>query len=210
MKIITMVLIGILVLLAYNAFSDKIPLTGDFISGKNETATISINAGLTIPEITLKGNFNEVKLVAYSDSNFIVGSEKNYLGNSNNNYIIMKNFRGEISLNSDEIKRLKGESSEIIFNGYPANLAGNSAKVSFEKSAGYNVIEIDNVEIDKLSYVTSGHINIADMKNTFKVDNEKVEINGYNGSLVIEEELMQLNGNVVDFEINGNYKIQVE
>ncbi|MEK6898024.1 MAG: hypothetical protein AABX28_01555 [Nanoarchaeota archaeon] len=210
LKLISGLLIGIFLLLAYNTFSGTLPLTGDLTGEKNQTA-IPLNAKLTVPDLILNGNFREVKIVAGSDSYIKAGDEEIYLGKLANNYIILKNFSGEINLNSKKIIKLKGEVSEVIFNGYPLNLKDNVAKISLDKSTSYSSFEIDEgISIGKLSYTTSGNLILDDGKNAFDITNEKVELSKFNGGLKINKDLFELSGEAGKIKIIGDNEIIIE
>ena len=210
LKLISGLLIGIFLLLAYNTFSGTLPLTGDLTGEKNQTA-IPLNAKLTVPDLILNGNFREVKIVAGSDSYIKAGDEEIYLGKLANNYIILKNFSGEINLNSKKIIKLKGEVSEVIFNGYPLNLKDNVAKISLDKSTSYSSFEIDEgISIGKLSYTTSGNLILDDGKNAFDITNEIVELSKFNGGLKINKDLFELSGEAGKIKIIGDNEIIIE
>lgn len=209
LKLIVALLIGIFLLLAYNTFSGTVPFTGSLTSEENQTP-INLDAKLTIPDLILNGNFREVKIIAGSDSYIKAGDEEIYLGKLTNNYLILKNFSGEIILNSEKITKLKGEVSEVIFNGYPINLPDNVAKISLDKSTDYSSFEIDEgISIGKLAYTTSGNLILDNSKNAFDVTNEKIELRGFNGGLKINENLFELDGEIKELKILGEHKISV-
>jgi hypothetical protein len=200
--------IGVLGFVIYTSFSG-FSLTGNVTDSEGE-GKIKIDAELTIPEAVLNGNFERVEVLLSGDSNFHVGSEKFYLGNSNSNHLIITNYSGKISVNRETLE-VRGNSPSLTVNGIRTSPSSKvTTNVRTEKETNYNFLSInDGVKINKLTYTASGNARINDGQSVFNFNDEKITINGFEGSIKIENNKIRLQGYVERFEISGENKVVI-
>lgn len=207
------VFIIILGLLILTSFYSNISFTG-LITNKiadeiKPNSTIKFSAELTIPDLKIDGNFQNVELKGNSDSFMYVDSGKFQL-NSKNNYMVLENYTGDISFNSEEITFLKGKSSKVFVNGIPIEPKTKSTlKTEVEKFVYSSLIVEKEVVIKKLTYTASGKINLNDGKNIFNIENEEISLEDFVGNLKIENDKITLGGYVKKLNIKGVSGISV-
>ncbi len=206
---IFILILGFLVLTSFYGFKFTGNVIRDFGSSKN--STIEIKADLTIPELELDGKFGEVKIKGGSKSNLFVGNQKFYLGDSQNNFITLKEFNGEILLDAGKILFFKGKATEVLVNGIPiTSNIGDTLKVNLGEDFRYSLLEIKNgVEIKELNYITTGTIRVNNDKNILRIQNEEIEMNNFNGDIVIENNKFRIEGKVSKLEIKGEQGISI-
>jgi len=210
--IIFFVFLGILALLVYFAFFEGVFFTGNIIAGNASESRIKFDAELTtIPLLELDGEFKNVRIKGVSNSFFYVGNQKFSLANLSSNHIILSNYNGEIYFNENNISKLKGKAEGVIINGVTLtpNL-GKNTKVYFDEDFDYTLLEIkETASIKKLSYNVSGEISLFNGKNFFRIYNEEIIINKFQGDLKAENGNFNLNGYLEKLEVIGESDISV-
>ena len=212
-KIITIVIflliLGILVLTSFYGINFTGSVINDLISNRN--SSIEIRADLTIPELELDGKFGEIKIKGGSKSNLYVGDQKFYLGDSQNNFITLKDFDGKIILDAGKILFFKGKATEVSVNGIPiTSNMGTTLKISLDEDFRYSLWEIrKGVEIKELNYITTGTLRINNDKNILRDENEEIEMNDFNGDIIISNDKFKLEGTLNKLKIKGNYGISI-
>ncbi len=207
-KIVTIVvfslIMGFLILTAFYGISFTGKAISNFGSGGGN-GTIELKADLTIPSLELEGKLGEVKIKGGSNSNLFVGDQKFYLGNSDNNLIILKEYNGKIFLDSNRILFFKGKATEVSINGIPiTSEIGKTLSVRFDENFKYNLLGIKGgVSIEELNYVTSGTIRIDNEKKIFRIENEEISMDDFQGDITIERGKFKIDGKVKKLEING-------
>ena len=208
--IVFSIFIAILAFLIVTSFYDGSSLTGNFINGERPNSTTKFYAELTSPNLDLEGNFEKLEIRGGSDSFFYVGDQKFRLS-STRNYIIIENYTGEMSFNSQDIKSLNGKALKVTVNGIVMEPnEKDSLKVSFEKELRYTFLNIESeVLVKKIFYSSSGIIKINDGKNIFNLEDENIGIENFIGSLKVENNKFKMNGSIEGMEIQGKNKISV-
>ena len=206
---IFLIIMGLLILTSFYGFT----FTGNVIKNFSlkGNSTIDIKADLTVPNIELKGKFGEVKIRGGSRSNLYVGDQKFYLGDSENNFITLKEYRGEIFLDSNKILFFKGKASEVSVNGIPiTSETGETLSIKLDEDFKYSLLEVRNgVSIEELNYITSGTIRVNNNKNVFQVENEEINMEDFEGDFVIENNKFRIDGRISELEIKGNQGILI-
>ena len=206
----------ILFLLVYTSFYGDISLTGstikEWVANSNESSgNIQLDAKLTVPYLSIDGEFEKVEIIGGSNSYLRVGDQKFYLGNIKENYLIFDNYDGEISFDSEDILEFKGKASGITVNGvFITPKSKNTAKTDLNKSFNYESLKMDNeVSINELSYMASGIIKLNDGKKIFNIYKEEITINNFHGNLLIKNKELYLDGYIDSLDIIGDLNIHI-
>jgi len=216
-KIIASVLIGLILFLAglihasglgdfFNEVKDYVgKVTGGFISNifsRGERKTIPIHAEFSMNDYTLSSRVNvEEIFLEYNVTAIVTLSDKvvdtTGLESVDMN---MKEFEGEVSLNS----------SSISFNGKISHLSVNGVRISSEGSyhmetggiranrvllRGIEGVEINGDEFD-------GEISVGSA--TFIISQDPIEMQGFSGDIEIENGRMVLDGRAVKLLVKGD------
>jgi len=210
--IIMIVLISFLLILflfLYTAFQTDVVFTGNTIKEMGSNESISIDASLGIPEIKLDGNFEKLRLEGQSSAGFYAGDQKFELG-PDYFYIVLDNFDGDVSFNSDEIIELDGKVEKASINGVPIlSKSGRRIKIEFEESFSYTSLFIDSVFIKELCYTTSGSILLGNKKTIISVDDEETCLGDFQGVLDITDEKFNIDGYLKELNIKGKSDLSV-
>jgi hypothetical protein len=212
----------ILLALAYFAFlrdGSLSDLTGRVISfGNNELKpeeNIMIKAELlSSPKQELSSKADMEKLVIKSDQakgNIYAGEEKFDLNNLNSIEIIISGYSGKLSFDSEKILNLDGEAAKISINGInTAPRSGDEFDISIEESFNYNVLEVDNLFLEPVSYKTSGTIVLNRGKSTINLDEETISLGEFQGSLKKNSDEFILEGYTEKVDIKGDLEISAK
>ena len=185
-------------------------ITEKIVQEVRPNSTIEFNAELTIPSLSIDGNFQKVELRGNSESFLDIESERFSL-NSKSNYITIENYTGEISFDGEKISKLKGKATRIFVNGIPIQPKTKGAmKVSLGSEFYYSYVDVKKeVVIKEMSYSTSGEIIINNGKNIFNLENEKISIEDFVGDLKIFGDKFNLDGFVKKLDIRGKSAITI-
>jgi hypothetical protein len=179
------------------------------ITGRQVAEGVNINSELSITPLELEGSFKKVEIRGSYNNYFNVGGERFDLSKSGN-LISLENFEGSISINGKTINLLEGNAQIISINGVqikPESTLLLNTKVEDFK---FTSLEIeDGVNIEKLSYNTTGIINIENKKTTLNLKDEAVVLSKFYGSLVIEENVMRLDGQISEISTQGKSKVSI-
>ena len=219
--IIFLIFLGILIFLILTSFSDNIPfakkiITGEFIKNNfnDENATektIKFESGLTVPELSLKGEFEKIELSGSSNSFLYFGNQKFELGKINNNFFVFKNFKGMISFDEEKITGFDGKVSEVTINGILVEPIKETAKVGFGELFNYKSLEITReVSIEKLTYMTSGLVKLNNGGEIFNLNNDEITIENFRGNLIIDKGKFNAKGEIKKLSIIGESKINIQ
>ena len=198
--LIAIVFLGIVVGLIYYAYAGSIPLTGNFVGSQTPKNPVSLLADLNAPNqvIALDSGIGSIELVVSRGipGNFLhVGKQKVNLGDSKDSEIIINGFSGKISFDGRSILYLNGKASEVIVNGVKTTpQAGESMKVSIDEDFAYSYLKMQQVFIDRLSYVASGEIKINEGKAGIELDKEEFTLTGFLGNLEMKKGKLGLDG----------------
>ncbi|MBI4116519.1 hypothetical protein HY449_02125 [Candidatus Pacearchaeota archaeon] len=209
--IIFLIFLGILGFLVVPSIYPVKSITGKFISPfSQQNGTVKFAADLTIPELVLKGKFQDLEFKGNSNSYFYVENEKLRF-HSNANYVAMDEYNGEISFNDKTISKLKGKVSKVSLNGLPVeSKTMDLMKVSLEDEFNYDYLLIRNeVEIPKLNYNSTGTININNGENILRFQNKEIEIKNFNGNVKVQGSKLNLEGYASTVEIKSGFTVSV-
>ncbi|MAG78840.1 hypothetical protein CMI40_00490 [Candidatus Pacearchaeota archaeon] len=205
------VFVGIILLLVYTSFSGNFPLTGKAIVENITVDRIKFNADLTIPHLKLDNKIESLRIKGSSNSFFYVGDQKFNLEDLENNYIVLIDYDGKIYFDKANIFEFSGKVNKTIINGIPiTSKSGKDTKVYFDGNFSYDLLEINgDVPIRRLSYVTSGKINLNKGKNIFDIDNEEVIIDSFIGDLELNRRKFNMDGYVKGLNVVGDSAISI-
>jgi hypothetical protein len=177
-------------------------ITGNAIESLNQNNSINIKASLLVPEVNLKGDYEEITL-SVKEGYFVNLDKKRISLDRFENKLVIKNFEGNIEINENNINKLEGKISEIEINNIPINSqSGGKLKFSISPGAVYNSFEIsEGVYLGDVSFTTSGRIEFEG--NSLKLTSEKIRFINYLGSLKIEDKKMILQGIVKSLKVDS-------
>lgn len=203
----------------FTAFGDK-GITGNVVSDVllkgNETLEVNGVAfspsNLDVPEMLLNGKFSKVEIQGGGKTFIEAGKQKVDLSNAQNSYIVLEEFVGKISFNGNLITGIIGDSKSITVNGLPiVPKSGNYLKTRLGAEMEYESLDVsDGVYIKDLSYNTSGILEFGERNNIFRLNNDLLHIEKFNGGLLVENSKMDLRGFVERVEVLGKTKIIIE
>jgi hypothetical protein len=202
---VAVLFIVVLGIVFFSTFSDQLVGTGKVIDSSNLSDSIHIVTSLSVPELNLKGNYDELILSLGSDS-FVYLDNKKVSSSVSNHELILRDFSGTINIKEGDVIDMSGKISEIVLNGVPISSNTNSKiKLSLSPESHYKYFEIkEGFYVKDLSYVTTGDISYEE--ENIKVNSEKVSLVNYIGSLKIEKGLILLDGNVESLSVVGNLR----
>jgi len=193
----------ILLVLIFTAFSGDGVITGKDIVVNG----LNINSELSLTPLELNSVFEEIKLKGSYNSYLNVGGEKFDLSKSNN-VIIIEDFDGVVSIDGKNIDLLKGNAMRISVNGVPIMPDTTSSLSTNLEDFRFTSLDItDGVYIDRISYNATGSISIEGT--TLNLKNDVLNLEKFYGSMLIEENVMKLNGEIKKISTEGKSKVSI-
>jgi len=192
----------------YGDFSFK-GITGGAIFNLGDASKyFDVSMELSIPELTLKDDYEKITLVGTSQSPLLIGGNYFSIQESNLVEIVFENFSGKIILDEESISYLEGKASRIVVNGIPTSDKNEKKiKVSIESPISYNSIEFPGeVSLKNLDYISSGKISWGE-GNVVRLNDERVEISDFIGEMILKNKKMILDG-VVENVRGKDFKIK--
>ncbi|MBN2880436.1 hypothetical protein JXM83_00115 [Candidatus Woesearchaeota archaeon] len=185
-----------------NVYPNGINFTGmSILPEKTPNITSTINASLSIPGLTFKNTFEEIRITVAKESSINIGG-KTFSLKETEREIILKDFEGTIIFDEEKIYTLKGKASEIILSGIPITPEKNKIDVSLNQNTIYKKILItEELYIKSLEYIASGEIKINE--DTIKLNSEKLILNNYQGNIKAENKKLYLTGKINSIEVLG-------
>lgn len=197
--ILFFIFIGIMTFIIYTSFYNPDltrTITGNIININKESNIkdfIIIEATLGVPgNMIIDSKANKLSLRINQPINLLIGDGNIQLEESSS--IIIDNFEGKITINGDIIPELSGKADKIFINGLPIYSKSNSDLKISSENFNYNYLELEEVYLDSLSYITSGNIKISKNKILIKLNEEDFEINKFKGNIRINKNSLRLNG----------------
>ena len=120
-------------------------------------------------------------------------------------------IHGYVTVDGEKISKLNGKAAKVVMNGDPKEpkLKANM-RVSFEKEFPYSFLNIQNkAMIKKLSYVSSGKIDIDNGKSLVNLENNELNIQNFEGNIKVEKNVVKMIGSVQKLEIDGKTKFSI-
>jgi len=153
----------------------------------NYSISADIVANITKQPLSFKGMYEEVVLVV-GPTTLTYGKQVFNLTESRST-VIVSDLKGSISY--DEEVFLSGKASELQINGI-AVPGKNTINI---KNASFDSITINSVEIPSLTNVVTGVIAINDGRTLLLLDNERITLVAFRGSILVNDKL-NLEGNI--------------
>lgn len=183
----------------------NINLTGKVIMPSiSSNSSIPINSTILFESLSLENTFS--KIIINIDGNSIIKIDnKKFDLNEENDEIILKNFKGKIYADKNNLKQLNGKAEEIILNKMPISKENGKISISLEKEIRYNKIETSKeIEIKNFEEITEGKVEIND--NVIILKSDKISIQNYIGPIILENQKIHFHGNLSRLEIEGKNK----
>ena len=196
------------------------PITGNVITGKAISETdisddsnklIIIESELTIPSISFKGDYSEIKILSSSETTIYLGDQSLVLDDSKENQIILKEFSGKVQLGEDGIL-LDGKVLDVNLNGLPIKKRDDKKiEISSDSEIPYNSIEFkEDLFLKEINYLSSGVLFIGEYNpDKIILKEDSLIISNYLGKLKINEGVLFLKGLSENIEISGDGKTMI-
>jgi hypothetical protein len=193
----------VLVIVMFSAFYRGGGITGNVIGNINHNNSVEIKTSFSIPEVSLNDEYEEVILHLNKGVIIKIDNKKINL-EDNENKIVLKDFKGELQINENNLKKLTGKVSEIKINNLPLTLQQKGKmKVSLLDNSKYSFFEInEGVYIKSVFFVTSGSLSFGE--DSLILNSEKIELKNYLGKLTIKDKKLILEGIVENLKIEGS------
>jgi len=214
----TIFIFAILIILAlallYFIFFHETNISGNVVKNSYSLNGTPISASLSIPNITLKGIFNEIdiKLKRNPGLYIIFGDQKIELDNLNENQIMLSNFDGKIYLQKEGVSNIEGGVEKIFVNGVPITpKSKRSGSISFSKDlVCEHFLTKERVLIKELDYQTTGEVVLNNGRFEISLRNENIRIKNLVTKLNIEENRFKVEGEFESIGFGGDSEISVD
>jgi len=183
-------------------------ITGNIIFSGNPNNSIIISSELNPPNLSLKGNYSEIKIFFDSTTKVYLGEKSFLLEGPKENQIILENFFGKINLDEDGIL-LDGKVFRVDINGIPIQEKNyQKIKIYINSNSSYASIEFkEDLFLKEINYVSSGILFIGKENQDKIVLNEDILIiSNYFGKLKIDDDILFLDGFAGNIKIGGDNK----
>ena len=180
-------------------------ITGNVISSINSNNSIEFSSVLTVPDLDLKGEYSEIKILSRAKTTIYIGKKSFLLDESKENRIILKGFSGKIELDEEGIL-FDGKVSGVNLNNLPIEETNDRMiKIYIDSKIPYNSIEFkEDLFLKEIDYVSSGVLFMGEDKITLNEDS--LFISNYFGELDINDGTLFLRGFAEDIRVSGNMK----
>jgi hypothetical protein len=193
----------VLAIIFVTAFYKGDGITGNIIGSMDQNNSVEFKSSLSVPEVSLDDEYEEIVLLLDKGSFVNLDNKKIALDNLENR-IVIKNFKGDIKINGASINEFKGKALEVTINGLPIR-SQDEKKLKFSISSGtaHKLFEINKgVRLREVSFTTSGNVIFG--KDSLILNNEKITLKNYFGSLVIENKKLIFVGFAESLKIEGD------
>lgn len=213
-KVLIIAFIFVFLVVGYFTFFNDLNFTGKSILGEKNSSLekgLEMEASLTVPDLSLNSEFEEVSFIGMSNSLIRIGDlDLDYGGKTK---VILRDFDGKIEFDEDKIFVLKGKAGEVIVNGELLSSREKDTKIELESVLFYTDLGIrEGVFIRKLEYFTSGRVELGKNK-IFNLDNESLSIKNFYGSVFSSKSGIntdfEMEGYIDSMEISGNSEVSV-
>ena len=198
---VTLLFFSILFFLLYTSFYDNSfakKITSNVVSDSKQS-TYEIEGTLSVPEeLAIDSFIKKVSLKIKESSEISIGNQIMQL--SRDSSIVIDNFQGSIIINGRKISTVDGDASQFFINGMHLQSKSGSLEIQ-GKDFDYSYIVLDDVSFDKLSYVTTGTININKGKITIRLDGENFLLKEFQGDAEMSKNYLKLQGVSSDFNV---------
>jgi hypothetical protein len=196
---LTFILISSIILFQVSS-QNGINFTGFSIFQENSNSTTEIKANLSVPKITFKEEFPEIKTTLEKGSSVILDGKTFSLAETERE-LVFKDFKGTVTFEGNKIYILKGKASEVTLSGVTMT-KDKKIDVLLQSETSYRKIEMNKeVLIKSLDYISIGEILIN--QDLIKTNSERTVINDYFGKIHVENSTLFIEGKVSSIEIYG-------
>ncbi len=197
-----LIFIFIIGAIIFTIYPQKFGFTGmSIFPEKTNNNSFSLNTSISIPELTLKNSFPELRIILATDSSINIGG-KTFSLKETERELILKNFDGTIMFDENKLYILKGKTSEIILSGIPITQEKNKINIDLNQQVEYKKIFLsEKINIKSLEYIAFGEIKVNE--DILKLNSELISFNNFYGTLKSENQKLSLDGYIDSIEING-------
>ena len=202
-------------IIVFTTLDNNGPITGMAISKTDVSADsdklIVIESELTIPSLSFKGDYPEIKILSSSETIIYLGDQSLVLGASKENQIILKEFSGRVQLGEDGIL-LDGKVLDVNLNGLPIKKRDDKKiEISSDSEIPYNSIEFkEDLFLKEINYLSSGVLFIGEYNpDKIILKEDSLLISNYLGKLKINRGVLFLEGLSENIEISGDGKTMI-
>tara|TARA_Y100000034_G_C6854983_1_gene388399 strand:+ start:491 stop:1210 length:720 start_codon:yes stop_codon:yes gene_type:complete len=213
-KLLLIGFIIVLIIVLYTSFLGTPQILGNTILGVgNNTQTsenrIRISADLTIPELSTKGEFNEIIITAQPASSFYIANEEISIPGTEKSTILIKGYDGKVDVSRDSIG-IDGKAERVFTEDIPiSSKSRDYVKIEVGENLRYSSLEVKrDFTFKTLEYLASGTITL-DQGTTLSINQEKIKLEGFFGSMKISEGRLTLDGKLSAITVDGDKKISV-
>ena len=207
-------------IIVFTTLDSNGPITENVITGKaisnvevsiGSDNLIVIESELTIPPLSFKGDYPEIKILSSSETTIYLGDQSLVLDASKENQIILKEFSGKVQLREGGIL-LDGKVLDVNLNGLPIKKRDDKKiEISSDSEIPYNSIEFkEDLFLKEINYLSSGILFIGEYNpDKIILKEDSLIISDYLGKLRIDREVLFLKGFAENIEISGDEKKMV-
>lgn len=187
-------------------------LTGRVVgvfSGSGDTSNyFDVSMNLTVPELDLKGDYGRIVILGSSNTPLMISNYEITLREDGFTEIILEEFSGKISLDENGITFLDGKVMGATINGIPiVNSKGKKISITTISNLRYESINFqEEIRFRKLDYIASGNI-VWENTNQFRLNNEKIEISNFIGTILIRNRVINFEG-IVENVRSRNFRLK--
>ena len=193
---ITVFFAGIMFFLIYTSFYDSSlgsSITGKVISGGNFNEGINIDSNLLIPsEFFISGKMGKIELRKKGENIFFVGNKKFELKDSS---IVLDSYEGEIGISGNIITKLKGSADKVFVEGIPIT-SDLEISVSFSDDVSYSYLKLNELNINELSFESSGTVKLNEGKAIVILEDELFRMQRFSGDLEFRGSKLKIKGKI--------------
>jgi hypothetical protein len=203
--IVFLVFSAVVLVLLFYAFSDFGFPTGHVVkTASREKPQIETNLDTSNVELEINEKIQRITIKSQNpQENLYIGTNNVELKALENAKIVIENYDGDISFDSEKILSLRGKANKVLINNVPTSF--DFTTISLD-NLNYYLLKLEEIELSDFFYRGSGKVEIE--KVSVELDEEEMEIKNFFGDLsigrfssLIAREQLELSGQVEEIII---------
>ena len=162
------------------------------ISAKLELRDFDVN----YPTKELSVDFNK------TSQHITINSENLDLSELNSGTLVLANWAGNLKASSEGGISLDGKASRLAVNSVAVLPEKESLAIS-TKELSFSLAKLNDISLDKFSYTSTGTVSINNGQVNANLQDETLEIRGFEGSFEVTPDTLTINGTAIDVNIDG-------